>query len=164
MKTTPEKIAIILDDASYLIDEMEALSFVIKAIPVTERPAGTYSVLEFIASIDHAQKAYYRKAAQLFLSETEFSIPLYKNTFKADLVKDDIETVLSELKKNRLEFVHFLQSVPESQWGVSFTLNNQEYSLFELLMEMIQNERSVLREIAERVLAIDQSKANQKGI
>jgi hypothetical protein len=164
MKTTPEKIAIILDDASYLIDEMEALSFVIKVIPVTERPAGTYSVLEFIASIDYAQIAFYRKAAQLFLSETTFFIPHHKSSFKPDTISNDVSIVLSELKKNRIEFVDFLKSVPEKQWEVLFTLNNQEYSLFELLTEMIQNERSILREIAERVLAIDQSKANQKGV
>jgi len=162
MQSLPKKIAIILDDASYLIDEMEALSLVIKAIPITERPAGSYSVLEYIGAIDYAQKTYYHEIIRLSISEKNIDVKSHNSTFNPDLVSKEASEVIESLIQNRNELVSFLKSLQEIHWETSFTLNSENTTILELLTEMIQFERATLREIADRVLAIDQKNANQR--
>lgn len=157
MQNSLNKIERILNDASYLIDEMEAFLMQVEGIPITERPVGSYSILEYIGLIDYAQKSYYSEILQRTKSSKEIDIELYSLTFEADAVSNLPSEVISNFIKHRKEIVSELESTPSRKWYDEYILNNEPISLVELFEEMILNERTILKEIANRILAIDQN-------
>lgn len=143
----------LLDDASYLSDELEALKFVIEAIPYREKPVGKSSILEMIALIDHTQENIYRplfeQAAQhkkiQRTAEPEF-------TFQQDKVTS-VNKFLDSIIAHRISLMKTANTIYLGTWFDPVKDNG--ITLLDLLSEMIDNERRQLRKIAERVMAMN---------
>lgn len=160
MEYLDEKIKSIISDAAYLVDEAEALIYVIDSVPVSEKTPGMESIIEMIALIDHAQQTYYRP-----LCEHLFSVPNmdekpedFKSSFK--LTEDEAEKpkeVLKRISQNRASLMAFISKIPFEDLRIKGKINGKERTIAGLLEEMVVFERKQLKLVAERVLAIDNS-------
>lgn len=158
MDITRESVDRLINDALYLQDELEALKYVISAVPYTEKPPDQLSILEMIAMIKHGQSEFYRPAAENLVSRTR-SVAKVNEDFKSnfdgnDYTDIDINRLIDKIIKHRVSFVNFLKDVPVNQWEDTDLIRGQSKSLFRLITEMIQFERGQLKSVAERVLTI----------
>ncbi|MCH8556322.1 MAG: hypothetical protein LAT84_00810 [Balneolia bacterium] len=160
MEYSDDQIKSIISDADYLVDEAEALIYVIDNVPVSEKAPGMESIIELIALIDHAQQTYYRP-----LSEHLFSVPNmdekpgdFKSSFKlSDDEAAKPKEILKRISKNRASFIAFISKIPVDDLRIKGRINGQEMTIARLLEEMVIFERKQLKLVAERVLAIDNS-------
>lgn len=144
----------LLDDASYLEDELEALKFVIESIPYRERPFGEYSILELIALIDYAQEQTYRPlfeqaAENRRLRKTEES----GFSFKQDKVTS-VNKFLDSIIGHRVSLMKTAQKIHKDVWKETVT-GSDHLALLDFLSNMIDNEREQLRKVAERVMTMN---------
>lgn len=143
----------LLDDASYLQDELEALKFVIESIPYREKPMGEYSILELIALIDYAQERIYRPLFEL----AEQNRPLRPQekpefTFKQDKVTS-VNKFLDSIIGHRVSLMKTINKIHSNEWEEHVV--GRDLILLDLLDNMIDNEREQLRKVAERVMTMD---------
>ncbi len=160
MEYTDDHLSRIKDDAAYLIDEAEALSYVIDSVPTADKAQGIKSIAEMIALIDHAQQSYYRPACERLYSVPEVNEKLtdFNATFDAGMYEtDDTGKLLSHISRNRTGFLNFINELQNDELRHTGTVNGEEVSIAGLLEEMVTFERRQLREVAERILAIDKN-------
>jgi hypothetical protein len=160
MEHSAERIKKLIEDASYLIDEAEALRFVIDTIPMHERPPGGESFYDLIASIEHAQKKYFRPFIQGLVNHGDELVPpvSYKTEsgFQTDATgKDDAVSLLSRISKNRAGLLAFLEKVTNEEIKRGWVIQGKSYSIAELLDEMVHFERHQLKKAAEMVLTME---------
>lgn len=142
----------VLEDLHYLIDELDALKYVVNSVPVFERPGGSLSICEIIRLIDFAQESYYKPILEKHqFSAGRIPFPSVYELEKAFLEsRTDIESeqekginhYISKLSKHR---VNFLISINKDYQSDTF------YLFFETIVSL---ERELLKQIAERVLSI----------
>ncbi|MEX0929146.1 MAG: hypothetical protein WDZ53_07045 [Balneolales bacterium] len=140
----------ILEQASYLQEELTALKTVISAIPHSEKPLGETSVLEMLLGIDHAQRTLFSPLIEGLA---------FKNTVEAAEGPDE---VIDSIRENRSTLVAMLGNIPEAGWQRSLMQNGEETTLLDRLHSLIGFEREKLKEIAERILVIDAGRTLQK--
>ncbi len=143
----------LLDDASYLEDELEALKFVIESVPYREKPLGEYSILELIALIDYAQEHIYRPLFELAAQNKQLrpkDEPEF--TFKQDKVTS-VNKFLDSIIGHRVSLMKTVDKIHSEEWKEPVV--GRDITLFDLLDNMIDNEREQLRKVAERVMTMD---------
>jgi hypothetical protein len=142
----------VLEDLNYLIDELDALRYVVNSVPVYERPGESLSICEIIRLIDFAQESFYKPILEKFkYSASKIPFPTIYEIEKAFLEnrlesqteeEKGINHYIGKLSKHR---VNFLITIGKEYQSETF------YSFFEA---MVSTERELLKQIAERVLAI----------
>jgi hypothetical protein len=149
----------ILDDAEYLIDELNALNQVIKAIPYAESAGNDLAVIDLIGLVDYIQVQYTSLLEENFQNgRTQFGsfspdrlrIDYAQNLKDKNIDFADIEPILSNCKNNRRILVNLISKY-HSQ-GIDDAIKN---SLTDDIMAIVLFERLLFKEIAERVLTID---------
>ena len=173
MEHTDDHLKRILGDVEYLIDEAEALSYVIDAVPVGEKAAGVESMMEMLALIDHAQLSYYRP-----LIEQLYSVPEvdehpqdFRSSFKQlnetnaapGNDKQEVKELLRQIAENRRGLLTFVQELPLRDLRVQGSINGTSQSIADLLEEMVIFERKQLKSIAERILSLDNTMKPGRG-
>lgn len=163
----------ILGDVEYLIDEAEALIYVIDGVPVAEKAAGVESMMEMMALIDHAQISYYRP-----LIERIYSVPKvderpadFRETFKqqnessadSEDEKEQVQELLQSIAKNRRGLLTFVNKLPLTELRQQGNINGVTRSIADLLEEMVNFERQQLKQIAERILTLDSNMNSGRG-
>lgn len=166
---TQEQINTLVEDASYLQDEAEALKYVIEDVPYTETPPDGQSIAEMLLLIDHAQLSYYRP-----ILEKAFKNPRptrlenfehFKETFEIDEEKlKDIQKLLSKISKHRAGLVNVIKNIPLIDWERYIYENDQTISLYIFMQDMIRFERGMLKQIADQVMVFGQEKQTQREI
>ncbi len=160
MQYTNEELKRIKEDAAYLIDEAEALTYVIDSVPATDKAGGIDSITEMIALIDHAQQTYYRPACERLYSVPNVDEKLrdFRETFSAGTYDTgNAEKLLRGITKNRAGFMDFINKLPLEDLQQKGQINGEEACIASLLEEMIVFERRQLRDVAERILSIDKN-------
>ncbi len=143
----------LLDDASYLGDELEALKFVIESVPYREKPYGEQSILEMIAVIDHAQEHIYRPVfEQAAKSKTIHETVTADFRFNQDKVTS-VTKFLDSIIGHRAALMKTINNIHEDTWNDQ--LKDDGLKVLDLLSNMIDNERDQLRKVAERVMALN---------
>ncbi|MEX0780487.1 MAG: DinB family protein [Balneolales bacterium] len=160
----PEQL---LDHATYLQDELTALKLVIPSVPHSEKPLGQDSIIEMIMMIDHAQTTYYKPLIDRIFSEANPAIngdDDFQATFKplSESDEPDPDEVIDAVITNRSTLLELLERLPEKEWGRTAQRNGEETTIAELVNEMVEFERRKFKEIAERVLLIDDSRSAPK--
>lgn len=155
----------IIDDVSYLQDEVEAFKYVISNVPYSEKPAGEESILEMIGLIDHAQKKFYRPfvetAARLSKRPLEYN-ENFEETFELDEEKyGDPEYLLNKIIKHRAALLSILEKLSALDWNKKAEVRGKERSIFTVMTEMVHFERNQFKKVADRVLAME--KNNQQN-
>lgn len=168
-KVSQDDINNLVEDASYLQDEAEAMQYVIDNIPYKKSPPKGRSIAEMLLLIDHAQLSYYRPILE---EAVDTSRPThlenythFRENFETDEEKmDDIQKVLGKLAKHRAGLVNSIKNIPLIDWETSVYKDGQEVLLYHFMQEMIRFERSMLKDIAEQVKMYGEEKKRKRDI
>ncbi len=161
----------LIDDAEYLLDEAEALKYVIDSVPYDEIPPDDLSIYDKLRLIDHTQNNYYRPVLERVFSEnrliklSEFNH--FRDTFesKADQDEIDVQKVLSKIIKHRAALLTIIKKFSKIDWErLLRNRENREINLFQFASSMIENERKLLKEIADLVLIYQNEQMHQREI
>ncbi len=161
----------LFDDAEYLLDEAEALKYVIDSVPYDETPPGDLSIYDKLRLIDHAQHNYYRPVAERVFSEnrrlslSEFNH--YNDTFEASENNDEtnVQKVLSKIIKHRAALLTIFKKFARIDWErVLRNERNRDINLYQFANTMIENERKILKDIADLVLIYQNEQMHQREI
>lgn len=168
---TQEEFEQLVDDASYLQDEAEALKYVIDQVPYDETPPEGMSIFNRLKLIDHAQTEYYRPIIERVFSENRLinlsDFKSFEESFTrySDEEEKDIQKTLNKIIKHRAGLINVFRKISLIDWerGVKDT-NGKVISLYSFAKKLIQSERKILKEIADLVLIYQNEKLKQKEI
>ncbi|MAL16397.1 MAG: hypothetical protein CL670_10530 [Balneola sp.] len=169
MDIKQSQIDTLIDDVAYLEHEAEALKYVIDSVPYSEAPPEGRSIAEILMFLDHAQQNYYRKVIEdAFKNARPINLNAYvepEETFEKDedLAKD-IQKLLYKISKHRVALLNLIKNIPVIDWEREITKGRHSISLFEFANQMVRNERSTLKEIADLVMTYQQSKQMQREL
>lgn len=159
-----------IDDASYLLDEAEALKYVIDSVPFEETPTGGMSIINMLRLINHAQSDYYRPIIeQVFAENRLIRLSEYQEIDETFEEKDpddaDVQKVLNRIIKHRAALLTILNKITLIDWERELkNENGQRISLYDLAQSMIKKERGLLKNIADLVMIYQNEKAHQREI
>lgn len=169
-EVTQEQLKQLIDDVSYLQDEAEALKYVIDQVPYTETPPDGLSIYEMLKLLDHAQVNYFRPIVENVFSENRIvntsTMEDYEDTFELSEGDDkDVDKALNKIIKHRAALINVFGKIPLIDWERE--LKNRQgkiITLFEFVNNMVKQERSILKEIADLVLIYQNEKLNRREI
>ncbi len=166
---TQEELDKLVDDASYLQDEAEAMQYVIDSVPYTEAPPEGKSIAEMLLLIDHAQLSYYRPIMEEAIDSQRpthlDSYTHFKEDFEADEEKmKDVQKMLRKIAKHRAGLVNSIKNISLIDWETVVYRDGKQLLLFDFMREMIRFERGVLKDIADQVRVYNQQKQNKREI
>lgn len=168
-KVSQKAVDQLVEDASYLQDEADALQYVINDVPYDERPPGGKSIAEMLLLIDHAQLAYYRPILEESVdSKRPTHLDDYihfRESFEVDEEKvKNIEKLLRKISKHRAGVVNAIKNIPLIDWETVVYRNDENLLLIDFMQEMIEFERNILKDIADQVKVYHQEKQNRREI
>ncbi len=167
-EVTQEKYEQLVEDASYIQDEAEALKYVIDTVPYDESPPDQLSVKESLQLLDHAQKNYFRPIIERVIKEKR---PIYlgkfehfEDSFSAD--KDlSIHKLLDKIGTHRAAILNLFNKIPLIDWEKNlYDVNNHPITLFEFAEAMIKSDRHILKKIADLVMIFENEKQTRKEL
>ncbi|MDX1641551.1 MAG: hypothetical protein R3220_07625 [Balneolaceae bacterium] len=168
---TQEQFNELLSDAEYLLDEAEALKYVIDAVPYSETPTDGMSIYNMLKLIDHAQVNYYRPITEKVFAENRLvklsDFEHYQNTFEEITDEDEIniQKTLSKIIKHRAALINVFKSISLIDWERSLRGERGEsIILFDFAQKMIRDERKILKEIADLVHIYQNERQHQREI
>lgn len=164
-----EQIDDLVEDASYLQDEAEAMQYVIDNVPYDESPPNSRSIAELLLLIDHAQLSYYRPILEEAVDNPRPThledFTHYEEDFEADEEKmKDVQKILRKIAKHRAGLVNAIKNTPLIDWETVVYRDDQQILLYNFMQEMIRFERGILKDIAEQVRLFNQEKETQREI
>lgn len=168
---TQEQFNELISDAEYLLDEAEALKYVIDSVPYEETPPDGMSIYNMLKLIDHAQVDYYRPITERVFSENRLlklsDYEHYKDTFEEETDSDEIniQKTLNKIIKHRAAIINVFKRISLIDWERKLRgERGEDLILFDLANKMIRDERKVLKEIADLVLIYQNERAHQREI
>lgn len=164
-----EQLDKLVEDASYLQDEAEAMQYVIDNVPYDQTPPEGRSIAEMLLLIDHAQLSYYRPILE---DATDNPRPThlekfthFKESFEKDEEKlKDVQKILKKIAKHRAGLVNAIKNIPLIDWETVIYRDDRQVFLFDFMQEMIRFERGILKDIADQVRIYNQEKQRQRDI
>lgn len=164
-----EQLDKLVDDASYLQDEAEAMQYVIDTVPYTETPPEGRSIAEILLLIDHAQLSYYRPILEQAIDNPRpthlDNFTHYRESFEKDEDKmKDIQKILKKIAKHRAGLVNVIKNTLLIDWDTVVYRDEKQILLFDLMQEMIRFERGILKDIADQVRVYNQEKQTKREI
>lgn len=168
-EVTQEELDALVEDASYLQDEAEAMQYVIDNVPYTESPPDSRSIAELLLLIDHAQLSYYRPILEKAIDDPRpthlENFTHYREDFEPDEEKmKDVQKTLQKIAKHRAGLVNVIKNTPLIDWETVVYKDDKQILLFDFIQEMIRFERGVLKDIAEQVRMFNQEKQTKREI
>lgn len=168
---TQEKLSELISDTEYLLDEAEALKYVIDSVPYTETPPDGMSIYNMLKLIDHAQKNYYRPITERVVSENRLiklsDFEHFKESFEEVTDEDEIniQKTLSKIIKHRAAIINVFKSISLIDWEKELRgERGEDLILFDLANKMVRDERKILKEIADLVLIYQNEREHQREI
>lgn len=168
---TQEQFNELISDAEYLLDEAEALKYVIDSVPYDETPPDGMSIYNMLKLIDHAQVSYYRPITERVFAENRIiklsDFEHYKDTFEEETDKGEmnIQKTLSKIVKHRAAVINVFKGISLIDWERKLKGERGEsLILFDLANKMVRDERKILKEIADLVLIYQNERQHQREI
>lgn len=157
------------EDACYLQNEAEALTYVIEEVPYRQNPPGERSIAELLLYIDHAQLSYYRPVLETAFKKTRpvrlSDFPHFEETFEVEEEKlDDIQKVLRKISKHRAAVINVIDNIPLIDWETIIYGDEKTLTMYDFIKEMVRFDRLILKKIAEQVMAYSQQRHAQREI
>ncbi len=147
-----DPLSTVIADLQYLVDELEALKYLIDVVPVYERPGDELSVCEHIRLIYFAQ---------------EKIISAIDDPTTNSNIQFGIQYLSEEYKRQRSDFLveqkkgvqHYINKLIQARVGLLKTYSDNSKKLndstLNYLVQLIKLERAIFKEMAEKVLAIN---------
>ncbi len=168
---TQEQFNDLISDAEYLLDEAEALKYVIDSVPYAETPPDGMSIYNMLKLIDHAQTDYYRPITERVFSENRLiklsNYEHYKDTFEEVTDEDEmnIQKTLSKIIKHRAGIINVFKRISLIDWERELRgEKGEDLILFDLANKMVRDERKILKEIADLVLIYQNEREHQREV
>jgi hypothetical protein len=137
-----------LADLEYLIDELEALKYLIEVVPVYERPGDELSICEHIRLIHFIQDQF------VSTFDTNKSV----KTRSLEQFISDYKSQRSDLENEKKKGVtHYINKLIQARTGLIKKVNMDQthHDHVKKLSEIVYYDRLVFKEIAEKVLSIN---------
>jgi hypothetical protein len=161
----------LIDDANYLIDEAEALKYVIDSVPFNEAPPEGDSIIDMLRLINFAQKEYYKPVTERVFTENRLiklnEIVHFKKAYteQTEEKENDIQKVLNKIIKNRAALINLFYKITVIDWErVLKDYSGEEITLYTFIANMVKEERGVLKKIADLVLLYQNELQSQREI
>jgi hypothetical protein len=159
----------LLDDASYLQDEAEAMQYVIDDVPYSKTPPEGRSIAEMLLLIDHAQISYYRPIMEEAIDNPRPTHLENYTHFEDDFEKDEeklenVHKILKKIAKHRTGVVNAIKNMSLIDWETVVYRDGEQLMLFDFIQQMIRFERGILKDIADQVRIYNQEKKRQRDI
>lgn len=142
-----DQLNTVIGDLQYLVDELEALKYLIDVVPVYERPGDELSVCEHIRLIHYVQDQITDNLKVEFTYGLEYFVNEYKNR-RSDIHIEQKKGVQHYIDKLIHARVGLLRAYAEK-------INEINASELNALNHLIKLERAIFKEMAEKVLAIN---------
>lgn len=164
-----EQLDKLVEDASYLQDEAEAMQYVIDNVPYDQTPPEGRSIAEMLLLIDHAQLSYYRPILEDAIDNPRPThlekFTHFKESFEKDEEKlKDVQKILKKIAKHRAGLVNAIKNISLIDWETVIYKDSRQVLLFDFMQEMIRFERGILKDIADQVRIYNQEKQRQRDI
>ncbi len=165
---TQDQLDQLIEDATYLQDEAEALKYVIDDVPYNESPPEGRSIAEMLLLIDHAQLSYYRPVLEKAVDNPRPThlddFEDFEETFEPDPERlENIQKLLSKLAKHRAGVINTIQNISLIDWETVVYRDGQQILLFDFIQQMIRFDRRQLKKIADLVMVYkDQEKTKRE--
>lgn len=158
MDFSKDHVGKLLDNAALLLDEIEALKYSSRDVEFEKKEEGqTYSILELVCLIDHAQENYFRPLVESLLRRDRprsSRMEHFVNTFVFERDPEKtLEEMLNKVIKHRAAFLNYLSKLPIIDWDRSIYLNGVRKTIFDMVKEMTDYDKKQLKVIADRVMA-----------
>jgi hypothetical protein len=169
-EVTQESFEQIIEDATYLQDEAEALRYVIDTVPYEEDPPDDHSILHKLLLLDYLQLNYYRpvfEKARINSRDYLKAANFHEFCEKFHPEKDDeinIQKTLNKLAKHRAALINTMKKIPLIDWEKIIYKNNTEITLYHFAVDMVHKDRSILKEIAEMVMVFQKDAQSRREI
>lgn len=167
MEIKQSQIDSLINDVAYLEHEAEALKYVIESVPYNKAPEGGRSIAEILHFIDHAQQQYYRPVIEdTYKNNRPINLNSYTKPSEnyerdEDLIRD-VQKLLYKISKHRVALLNLIKNLQLIDWEREITEGRSTLSLYEFTLGMVNKERKILKEIADLVLAYQNSKAQEQ--
>ncbi|TNE72234.1 hypothetical protein EP331_07690 [bacterium] len=162
MDFTKTQIDQLIDDVSYLQDEVEALKYVIHSVPFDEKPAGKESIIEMVALIDHAQKVFYRPFVEFVAGFAKPEEPIedeFRKSFLFDMEKyETVDGLLDKIVKHRAALMSVLVKMNVIDWNKKGVVKGKPKTIYTVVTEMVEFERNQLKMVADRVMTMERER------
>ena len=150
----------LIEDAAWLTEELESLKCILPELPYSDRPMGQESILDILAKIGAAHEQFFTPLINNLQTggEGESSVEnIDFETLQANQATfgDDPLKLLDKLISQRLSLVATLEKLDESAIHGMISLKTGDTDVFTLINRMILFDRSQLKKVAERMLAMD---------
>jgi hypothetical protein len=137
-----------LADLEYLIDELEALKYLIEVVPVYERPGNELSICEHIRLIHFIQDQI------MSTFDTNKTVKVHS----LEQFTSDYKSQRSDLENERKKGVtHYINKLIQARTGLikKVNMNQAQHDYVNQLSKIVYFDRLVFKEIAEKVLSIN---------
>jgi len=169
-EVTQEQFEEVLEDATYLQDEAEALRYVIDNVPYDQAFPEDVSILDKLLLLDHIQVKYYRpvfeqanRSSGRNVKARNFKQFCEEFTPEADK-SGDIQKVLNKLAKHRAALINIFRQIPLIDWDQIVYKDNTKINLYEFALDLIHKDRTFLKEIADMVMVFQKDRESMREI
>lgn len=161
MSTNREDVDSLIEDLTFLQDELEALKYVISAVPYTERPPGGNSIMDMIALIKEQQEQYYRPLVENTLNnkaDKNRQLSPVDDEYQLDEDQNDIDSLLNKTIKKRASFINLLGKISTEDWNRDTKAADKQTGIATLIRQQIEFDRKQLKKVAEHVMALEKTR------
>lgn len=169
-EVTQELFEQVIEDATYLQDEAEALRYVIDAVPYDKAPPEDNSILEKLLLLDHIQVNYFRPVFEKAETSTRNHVKAQNFTkFCKEFISEnnnetDVQKILNKLAKHRAALINVLKKISLIDWDTTIYKDNSELTLYQFARDMIKKDREILKDIADMVLVFQKESQGRREI
>jgi hypothetical protein len=158
----------LVEDASYLQDEADAMQYVIDDVPYNESIPGKRSIAEILLLIDHAQTSYYRPILEEAVDNKRpthlENFTHFEESFEFEGEVENIQKVLRKISKHRAGVVNAIKKISLIDWETVIYNNDQQLLLYNFARQMVRFERAKLNKIADQVMVYGKEKENRREL
>ncbi len=166
---TQEQIGRLIEDASYLQKEAEALQYVIDEVPYNETPPDGQSIATILSLINHAQRSYFQPVFDDAVNNRRptrlANFEHYEKTFQAENEElENIQKLLHSLAKHRASLINRFNNISLTDWGTIIYDDDKEILLFKFIRRLVQLDQIQLKRITNLVMVYNQEQATRREI
>ncbi len=150
----------LIQDAAWLTEELESLKQMLPEIPFADRPLGQESVLDILARIGTAHDQFFLPVFDRVQRREANAAPGLSSNFETRLKKattseEDPLKLLDMLISQRIALVGTLEKLDASAILRDISFKDGKTDVLTLIARMVRFDRNQLKQIAERMLAMD---------
>jgi|GEM_PF-4917294 len=167
-----QQISELTEDASLLLQEAQTLQNLIETVPYGQSTPEESSIQDKLHLLDELQLSYFHP---VFMSGTGIgsakSSSLENLTDVVERIQSDeereapeIQSILESLSDQRSVLLDHMKTIPVGEWDRTIRRGDEELSLYEFAIEMVQFDQKILKQVASMVMVFQQDSWTRREI